>query len=112
MKKVYLIGNAKGNAAFAIQQFQQAQTELEASGYDVVNFTNTMAGWHEVDRKSLLKHRLNAMLKCNTVFVLPDWQNDDLALIELASSYLIEMDVIRANNAIIPHTLNVYHSKG
>ena len=74
MKKIYIAGKVT-NEPFVetAAKFKEAQTTLERLGFEAVNpievVNNTNESW-----ESAMKICLKAMLECDGIILLPDWQ--------------------------------------
>lgn len=99
MSKVYLIGPANSQDAQTIALFQQAQTELERKGHDVINLAweNSQEG----DQKKKTAYRLKMLLSCDTAIVLDKWYYDPFACLEIVTANAAGMKIIPANGVRI-----------
>lgn len=78
--KIFISGPMGGKPDFnkpmfmAVKELVHAQYEIEAiTPWDVGIYTNRIEG---------AKHSLAAMLECDTVVMLPGWQNSEFATLE------------------------------
>jgi hypothetical protein len=79
-KKLYICGRVSGDENYQ-QKFNNAEVELRAAGYtDIVNPTRMCTP--ETDWRSAMKIVLKAMLDCDGLALLPDWENSRGACLE------------------------------
>jgi len=111
MKKVYIAGPMTGIASFNFPAFDDKRDELKAKGYEVVSPVDIdrahgfdPMGWteEECSRDSLpedfmggaIKRDVDALLKCDCIYMLEGWQKSDGAKAELAIAQWIGLEVL------------------
>lgn len=82
MKKIYIAGKVSGESVAACtMKFGTAQKELESLGFEVVNplqlVNNWKSTWHDAMKKCII-----ALIDCDAVVLLPDWEQSIGAKIE------------------------------
>lgn len=106
MKKAYIIGSLQMQDAVkmleSVRQYSQAEVELNNKGITVVNITSLAMPEDEKQRTHL---RITKLLSCNQCYLLPDWQNDKIAELEILAASFMGMEIIVANNALPPRKL-------
>lgn len=92
MKKVYLSGPMSGMPEHNFPAFNAEAARLRALGYEVVNPVDINPdpgkGW-----KDCLRADLVAMLACDTLALLPGWQNSQGAQLELHVAHRVGMEI-------------------
>lgn len=88
--KVYVIGAVTGHPREAVvAKFDKASAALESAGMIPVNPVNIVppeTDWHEA-----MKQCIKAMLTCDAVMVLPDWEESKGATLEVMIARNLEM---------------------
>lgn len=83
MKKCYIAGKITGQLKKTYEaKFRAAEIAVSILGYDHVN-PCTLNHDHDKSYYSYLKTALMAMLECNAVYALSDWQESNGANIEI-----------------------------
>lgn len=92
-QRVYLSGPMTGLPAFNFPAFRAAAARLRAAGYDAVNpaeiNTNPAADWHQCLRKDMA-----ALATCDTLALLPGWQDSDGAHLELHVAHRLGLRIV------------------
>ncbi len=111
MKKVYIAGPMTGIASFNFPAFDDKRDELKSKGYEVVSPADIdrahgfdPMGWTEGEcsRDHLpsdfmcgaIKRDVDALLKCDCIYMLEGWQKSDGAKAELAIAQWIGLEVL------------------
>jgi hypothetical protein len=92
--KIYISGKITGlEFEKAFYLFYKAEKLLQSQGYSVVN---PMKLPHEHDKswESYMKEDLKAMLDCDSIYLLPNYNDSKGALIEKELAELLGLDVI------------------
>lgn len=104
MSKIYLIGNASSNDELTVTQFIQAELELKRDGFSVVNIMYEF-DWHNKPVKEALTTRLSLLLTCTHAYILPNWEQDEFAKIELVTAKTAGLKLSIALGTIQPYRL-------
>ncbi len=104
--KYYLLGPAEICTGDIINMYNAAQVELERNGHEVYNIMYH-GGWHEEGVKKAASVRLLNLLRCDGVFVLPDWQTDIIAELEFITAVKTNMQMVFANGVPKPHHVTI-----
>jgi Domain of unknown function (DUF4406) len=100
MKKIYICGHINHEQLqTTVKTFKQATIEMYQAGKNPVNITEKPL-WDFSNRGEELTLRIKTMQACEEVFVLPSWDNDRLAHIELAAAIVLGKTIIYANDTI------------
>jgi len=80
--KFYISGKISGlNHSYAEQKFKEAELFLKSEGFDVVN-PMTIPHDHDKSWESYMRQDLKAMLDCQGILMLDNWQDSRGAKIE------------------------------
>lgn len=91
--KIYIAGKVSGEKIHEVtMKFGKAQKELEALGYEAINPLAVVNDWHTTWRNAMTKC-IKALVECNRMYVLPDYQKSKGAMIERMIAELLEMKV-------------------
>ncbi len=100
MKKIYICGHINHDQLqTTVKAFKQATIELYQAGKNPINMMEKPL-WDIDNRAEELTLRIKTMQPCQEVFVLPSWDDDRLAHIELAAAIVLGKTIIYANDAI------------
>lgn len=92
MKKVYISGAITGVDNYE-ELFKNAEDELKAKGYDVVNPV-TIEQNHDNTWNSFMRVDLKAMLDCDAIYMLSNYKTSRGANIELNLAKELDFEVI------------------
>ena len=82
MKKIYIAGKVSGEPiAECTMKFGQAQKELETWGFEAVN-PLAVVGDFKSSWDAAMKKCIKALVDCDGMVILPDWQDSPGAKIE------------------------------
>ena len=81
MKTIYISGPITGIEATAPQLFKEAEDFLKAKGYEVVN-PMTINHDHDKSWVSYMKTDIIALMGCDGIFMLDNWEESKGACIE------------------------------
>lgn len=88
--RVYVIGAVTGHPREAVvAKFDKAAAALKSAGMVPVNPVEIVpqeADWHDA-----MKQCIKALLTCDAVMILPDWQNSKGATLEVMIARNLEM---------------------
>jgi Domain of unknown function (DUF4406) len=104
MSKIYLIGKASLESFDALKTFNEAAMQLMQQGYEVTNIMY-LTGWNELPPPQSLKIRLQLMLDCDAVALLPGYNECYIAIAELACATTAGLTIVTANNVSKPSNL-------
>ncbi|TAG31904.1 MAG: DUF4406 domain-containing protein [Sphingobacteriia bacterium] len=106
--KVYLIGSAglffskPENLKEIVDLYVKAEHELTQKGYDVFNIMNMSLPRY---RKEMLFYRIKQLLKADEVYILPSWEQDTMAQIELVTAVNAGIKFTCAKGVHIPNRI-------
>lgn len=97
--KLYLSGGIAGVSDFKTK-FRQAQLELEDAGYEVVNPCDigTLGPEYISVWTKNMRADVAAMMECDGVALMPDWQTSRGAVNEATNALHFEMPVMLAED--------------
>ena len=111
IKTIYISGKVTGIEAQAKELFDDIEQRLISEGYGVVN---PMSLRHDHDKswQSYMRECLDALLKCDAIYVLPNYKQSQGAMIELQLASTLGMEVIYASKinyttTLTPNTLQL-----
>ena len=108
MKKIYIVGHVNHEQLqTTVKLYKNATVELYQAGKTPVNIMQQPL-WDIGNPAEELSIRLKTMQPCEEVFVLPTWQDDRLAQLEMAAAIVLGKTVIYANDAVQPRQLTFY----
>jgi len=91
--RIYIAGKVSGEKIHKVtMKFGKAQKELEALGYEAINPLEVVNDWKATWREAMNKC-IKALVDCDALLVLPDYQNSKGAMIERMLAELLEMTV-------------------
>lgn len=106
MQRVYIAGKVTGEKlATVTAKFGQAQKDLEAKGYEVVNPLAVTAAacnpadgrWLDMPWQQAMQLTIAAMMTCQCVYMLSDWRFSKGATIEHDLAERLGMPVLYEN---------------
>lgn len=110
MKRIYICGQINHNQLQSTcNKFKQITIELYAAGKSPVSPVQQKL-WDINNPAEELSVRIKAMETCQEVFVLPCWNEDRLAQIELAAAIVLNKTIIYANDTIKPRQVAFYNN--
>lgn len=81
-KKIYIAGKVSGESmAECIMKFGAVQKQIEAMGFIAVNPLETVGHW-DISWEDAMKLCIVALMGCDGMVLLPDWQESTGAKIE------------------------------
>lgn len=81
-KKIYIAGKVSGESmAECTMKFSAVQKQLEAMGFEVVNPLETVGRW-DISWEDAMKLCIIALMDCDAMVLLPDWNQSTGATIE------------------------------
>lgn len=97
MKKIYIAGKVTGEPlAECTMKFGQAQKELEALGFEVVN-PLAVVGDFQSPWESAMKKCIKALVDCDGMVILPCWQDSKGAKIERQLAWDLNITIFNFN---------------
>jgi hypothetical protein len=92
--RVYISGKITGlTEKEALELFKEAETELKKQGFEVVN-PMTIPHEHGKTWVEYMREDLKAMLTCDTIFMLTNWQQSKGATIERNLALTLDFNII------------------
>jgi len=95
MNRIYIAGPMSGLPELNFPAFNEEAARLRAIGFDVVNpaelTTDQSTPWCVAMRTAI-----GGMMTCDTVALLPKWEQSKGAAIEVKLAYQLQMKVINA----------------
>jgi len=108
MKKIYICGHVNHEQLqTTVQTFKNTTVALYQAGYTPVNIMQASI-WDLSNPSEELATRIGLMSKCDEVFVLPCWNNDRLAQVELAAAIALNKNINYAIETIKPRQVTFY----
>ena len=108
MKKIYICGHVNHEQLqTTVKTFKNAVVDLYQAGKTPVNIMQQKL-WDIDNQNEELTVRIGVMSKCDEVFVLPCWNDDRLAQVELTAAIVLGKTIIYANDTIKPRQLTFY----
>lgn len=109
-KKVYIAGKVTGTPITECTlKFGNAQKVLEKSySYDVVNPLTVVNDWH-CPWPVAMKKCIMALLTCDVICMLPDWQDSIGARTEHLVASRCDMEIFFMNNENEIYSLEIYN---
>ena len=91
--KIYIRGKITGIEETAPQLFKEAEEFLKAKGYEVVN-PMTINHDHDKSWLNYMKTDIIALMECDAIFMLENWEESKGALIENFNAIALGYDII------------------
>lgn len=105
---IYIISNIDLEKLSQVcKEHTEATNQIEQNGNNAVSITD-MPLLEDYSNAEALQHRLKLLGSCQAVLVLPNWQEDKFARIEVATAYTLGLSIIKANGTIIPPQITFY----
>ena len=99
MKRLYISGAMSGMPDLNFPLFNSEAARLRALGYDVVNPAelnpDPSTSWHQCMRTDL-----KALLDCDTIALLPQWQKSAGAHLEMHIAHRVGIDIVIAAEVV------------
>jgi hypothetical protein len=100
MKKIYIAGKVTGLPFEEVKKkFAEAQESLEAIGHEAVN-PITLVNDANCEWEVAMKICLKAMLDCDAIMLLDDWEDSTGAKIEMKLADSVGIDISYAGEGI------------
>lgn len=94
-QRVYIAGKITGEPIHtATMKFGEAQMKLQEKGYNVVNPLAVVNDWR-TPWKQAMKLCIPALMECDAIYLLPDWQESRGATMEAMIAKTMEMPFIK-----------------
>lgn len=90
--KIYICGPITGIENYA-EAFEQAEQKLIAEGYEVVNPCKLQHN-HDLSWKSYMKEDIKAMMDCDVVYLLPNWEKSSGARLECHIAIRLKLEIL------------------
>lgn len=94
MKRIYISGPMTGLPGLNFGAFHLTAHQLRALGYEVVNPAEKQSESEDLSWEEYLKQDLQQMLTCDTIALLPGWQDSKGAHLELHVAHRVGMTVV------------------
>lgn len=94
MKRIYISGPMTGLPGLNFGAFNLTAHQLRALGYEVVNPAEKQSESEDLSWEEYLKQDLQQMLTCDTIALLPGWQESKGAHLELHVAHRVGMRVV------------------
>ena len=82
-RRLYLAGPMSGHAEHNFPEFNRVAALLRAEGYEVFNPAENDDGGVERPRSFYMRRDIPALMDCDAIAVLPDWQQSRGACLEM-----------------------------
>lgn len=100
--KVYIAGKVTGEPKHSCAlKFATAQKELEKRGYEVVNPIEVV-GDLNADWKTAMRKCIAALVECDAICILPDWDESKGARIELELAIKLGLSLLCIPSTLLP----------
>jgi len=90
---IYLSGQITGIEERAFDIFESAEKQLLSNGYAVVN-PMKLPHRHDKTWESYMREDIEALVKCDAIFMLPNWHASRGAKIEYSLAYSMGLKVM------------------
>lgn len=105
-KKIYIAGKVTGlDIDEVTKKFNYKEYELTAKGYEVVN-PMRLNHDHNKEWESYMKVCLAELIKCDAIYLMPDWKESKGAKLEKRIAYELKLDIIYDLN---PLEISLFH---
>lgn len=93
--KIYIAGKVTGlKIEDVTEKFKSVQKELEADGYEVVNPIEVVQD-PNTSWKNAMKLCIAALVQCNSIYLLPCWEDSKGAQVEYNLAKAIGLRILR-----------------
>jgi len=93
--KIYIAGKVTGlKLEDVTAKFKEVQQELESDGYEVINPIEVVAD-PNTNWKNAMKLCIAALVQCNSIYLLPCWQDSKGAQLEYSLAKGIGLRILR-----------------
>lgn len=97
MKKIYIAGKVTGEPLIACtMKFGAAQKELEALGFEAIN-PLAVVGDFQSSWELAMKKCIKALVDCDAMVILPDWEESKGAKIERQLAWDLNITIFNFN---------------
>lgn len=80
---IYISGPMTGHPEWNYPAFNEAAEFLRGKGYDVFNPAEIFEGRTDLPREQYMKEDIKALLDCDTMMLLPQWETSEGAKLEV-----------------------------
>lgn len=92
--KVYVAGKVSGeDRTMCYNKFRNAEKLMESRGFQAVNPIRLVGNW-ETDWTTAMKICLRALLDCDGIYLLPDWQESAGAVMEYQMAEALGIKIV------------------
>lgn len=106
-KKIYIIGPASLVCSEHTKLFALTAHELELIDFEPQHCMNDEAA-HQHDKATCIRHRINKMLQCNSCLVVPGFEADNIAELELSTAIVSGMPIMYSATTVLPRKISFY----
>lgn len=92
MEKIYISGKITGLDNYA-ELFKNAQNLLIEQGYEVINPVELDHTGHDQSWESFMKVDLKALINCDSIFMLKNWNKSKGAIVEYHLARDLNMNI-------------------
>lgn len=96
-KKYYLAGPMTGLPGFNYERFNSTTSTLRGFGFDIANPAEHKLP-SNASYNDYLKAGIKKMMDCDTVILLPGWENSNGARLERELAIKLNMDIIESED--------------
>jgi hypothetical protein len=95
--KIYIAGPITGHdLAERKREFDFTATLLELDGYEVINPVS-LPHDHDKSWESYMKECIEALVKCNAIYLMPKWELSEGARLEFTIASKLKMKIINSS---------------
>ncbi len=94
--KVYLSGPMTGYENYNFPAFHERAAEWRAEGWDVFSPAEEPPGYSEATRPEYFRRDIRALLECDAIAVLPNWQKSEGAQMEVCIARALRLPMYDA----------------
>jgi hypothetical protein len=98
--KVYVSGKITGDPDY-FNKFMRAAHELRMKGYEVVNPVEVNFGREADGWNACLRRDIAAMMSCDGICLLPDWEDSRCAQLERTTAVAVGMEVMLYTDLVL-----------
>lgn len=102
--KIYLSGPMTGYPDFNYPEFHKNAELIRSYGYEVFNPAECFEGNQNLPKEVYMREDIKAVLDCQMVVTLPNWQQSSGALLEVEVARACGIDVIDLQEFLILET--------
>lgn len=89
------------------KQYNDASAQIIQQGFTPVSMVEQPI-WDAFDQREEMQVRLKLLSSCEAILVLPNWQDDKLARLEVATAHTLGLEIVKANGTIMSPQLTFY----